>query len=75
MVGITVELADLAPGSSLFRRLGVDDPDAFAALFTEDAVYWCSPFRDETRGRDAIVRDRVEGGLGEDSRGVTSRSP
>jgi SnoaL-like protein len=37
-----------------------------AALFAEDAVYWYGPFREATRGRDAIVRQWVDGGLGED---------
>jgi len=43
-----------------------NEPDAVATLFAEGAVYSYSPFREETRGRDAIVREWVEGGLGED---------
>jgi hypothetical protein len=62
-----VQLEDL--GSWLDRYFAAwesNDPGDVAALFTEDAVYSYSPFRAETRGRDEIVREWVEGGLGSD---------
>ena len=40
-----------------------NDPEEVAALFAPDAVYSYGPFRDEARGRDAIVRRWVEGGV------------
>ena len=30
------------------------DPDAAASLFTEEAVYWSTPFREAHQGRDGI---------------------
>jgi hypothetical protein len=49
-----------------FAAWASNDADDIAPLFTEDAVYSYTPFRAETRGREAIVREWVEGGLGSD---------
>jgi len=37
-----------------------NDPEEIAALFTEDATYSYGPFRDDVRGRDAIVASWLE---------------
>jgi len=39
-----------------------DDPDQIGALFTEDATYAPSPFREAWRGREAIVANWIERG-------------
>jgi hypothetical protein len=62
-----MELADLV--SWLDRYFGAwasNDPDEVAALFAEDAVYSWGPFRESARGREAIVRAWVEGGVPDD---------
>jgi ketosteroid isomerase-like protein len=62
-----VQLQDLGAWlDRYFAAWASNDPDDVEALFSEDAVYSYSPFKAETRGRDAIVREWVEGGLGED---------
>ncbi len=45
-----------------FAAWASNDPGEVAALFAEDAVYSYGPFREEARGRDAIVRNWVAGG-------------
>jgi hypothetical protein len=46
-----------------FAAWGSNEPDDVAALFAEDAEYWWGPFREPARGREAIVRAWVEGGV------------
>lgn len=46
-----------------FDAWASNDPAEVSALFADDAVYAYGPFREETRGRDAIVRVWVEGGV------------
>ena len=46
-----------------FDAWASNDPVEVSALFAEDAVYSYGPFREETHGRDAIVRSWVEGGV------------
>jgi uncharacterized protein (TIGR02246 family) len=46
-----------------FDAWASNDADEVAALFSEDAVYAYGPFREETRGREAIVRAWVDGGV------------
>jgi ketosteroid isomerase-like protein len=46
-----------------FAAWASNDPDEVAALFSEDAEYSYGPFRESTRGRDAIVRAWVNGGV------------
>jgi ketosteroid isomerase-like protein len=46
-----------------FDAWASNDPAEFSGLFAEDAVYSYGPFREQTRGRDAIVRAWVEGGV------------
>jgi nuclear transport factor 2 (NTF2) superfamily protein len=48
-----------------FAAWGSNNPEDVAALFADDAVYSYSPFREPTRGRDAIVREWIEGGFAE----------
>jgi hypothetical protein len=48
-----------------FAAWASNDPDDVAALFADGAVYWYGPFREPTRGREAIVGRWVEGGPGE----------
>ncbi len=45
-----------------------NDPAEVEALFAEDAVYSWGPFREPARGRDAIVKAWVEGGVPEELR-------
>jgi hypothetical protein len=40
-----------------------NDPAEVEPLFTEDAVYSYGPFEEPAAGRDAIVRNWVEGGV------------
>ena len=66
---LAVQLDDLSAWlDRYFAAWESNEPGAVAALFAEDAVYSYSPFREETRGREAIVREWVEGGLGEELR-------
>ncbi|HEY8115641.1 MAG TPA: nuclear transport factor 2 family protein, partial [Actinomycetota bacterium] len=51
-----------------FEAWATNDPVDVSALFAEDAVYSYGPFREETHGRDAIVRAWVEGGVPNDLR-------
>jgi hypothetical protein len=44
-----------------FDAWASNDPVEVSSLFAVDAVYSYGPFREETRGRDAIVRAWVEG--------------
>src|SRR5215211_3378691 len=46
-----------------FDAWASNDPVEVSALFAEDAVYSYGPFREETHGREAIVRAWVEGGV------------
>jgi ketosteroid isomerase-like protein len=46
-----------------FAAWASNDAGDVASLFAEDAEYWWSPFRDPARGRQAIVRAWVEGGV------------
>ena len=46
-----------------FDAWASNDPNEVADLFSEDAVYAYGPFREETRGREAIVRAWVDGGV------------
>ena len=46
-----------------FAAWASNDPDEVAALFAEDAVYSWGPFRKSARGREAIVRAWVDGGV------------
>ena len=46
-----------------FEAWASNDPVQVSKLFAVDAVYSYGPFREETRGRDAIVRAWVEGGV------------
>jgi len=39
-----------------------DEPEQIGALFTEDATYSPSPFREPWRGREAIVAKWIDGG-------------
>lgn len=45
-----------------FDAWASNDPVEVSALFAKDAVYSYGPFREDARGRDAIVRAWVEGG-------------
>jgi ketosteroid isomerase-like protein len=51
-----------------FDAWASNDPVEVSALFAEDAVYSFGPFREETHGREAIVRAWVEGGVPTDLR-------
>jgi nuclear transport factor 2 (NTF2) superfamily protein len=51
-----------------FDAWASNDPLEVSSLFAVDAVYSYGPFREETRGRDAIVRAWVEGGIPTDLR-------
>ena len=46
-----------------FDAWASNDPAEVSSLFAVDAVYSYGPFREETSGRDAIVRAWVEGGV------------
>ena len=46
-----------------FDAWASNDPVEVSALFAEDAMYSYGPFREETHGREAIVRAWVEGGV------------
>jgi ketosteroid isomerase-like protein len=46
-----------------FDAWASNDPVEVSSLFAVDAVYSYGPFREVTRGRDAIVRAWVEGGV------------
>ena len=46
-----------------FDAWASNDPAEVSSLFAVDAVYSYGPFREETLGRDAIVRAWVEGGV------------
>lgn len=46
-----------------FDAWASNDPAEVSELFAEDAVYSYGPFREQTRGRDAIVRAWVEAGV------------
>jgi len=46
-----------------FAAWASNDPVEVSSLFAVEAVYSYGPFREETSGRDAIVRAWVEGGV------------
>jgi uncharacterized protein (TIGR02246 family) len=51
----SLNLGDVEAWLEAYRRAWEDaDPDAAAALFTEDAVYRSSPFREPHLGRDGV---------------------
>ncbi|HEX9122247.1 MAG TPA: nuclear transport factor 2 family protein [Actinomycetota bacterium] len=62
-----MELADFGSWLDRYFRAWVsNDPAEVAGLFAEDAVYSWGPFREPARGREAIVRAWVEGGVPDD---------
>ena len=46
-----------------FAAWASNDPDDVAGLFAEEAEYRYGPFREPVRGREAIVRAWVDGGV------------
>jgi ketosteroid isomerase-like protein len=65
---MALDLSLLATWMDAYGRAWVSNAaDEVAALFTEDAVYYVSPFQDPWVGRDAIVQEWVSDPEGQES--------